>query len=308
MEVNIDELDLEITKVVDRGKLLAEAKEIILLSDVDLGIDIAPKEIDRQKAEKAHLLEQLEKEEASFSKVLQVRHLTGKDFEERGIEPFRDLKSKMMRNNFYQVEIPITLFPLSGWAFTRLDCKVEFCPDETEAQFCPIVYEIFPDDVWSEIFKCQNRLDLKLDGNLQFRAKVDFNNDLLKKLSGKAQAKISAKADADSQLVLNPFNYSIKRPEVRSRGKGNSFGRWHLVGKEHVDDEELQLQVILMVPKERTQPVNVTGVLQASHDFQIWSADIFKDYWKFFDKKLRSFFEKEGAGISDSKKWNDITR
>ncbi|MEK8018990.1 MAG: hypothetical protein VSS75_019135 [Candidatus Parabeggiatoa sp.] len=308
MEVNIsDELDLEITKIVDRDKLLAEAKEIILFSDVELGIDIAPKELEKQKAEKAHLLEQLEKEQASFSKVLQVSRLMGKDFEERGIKPSRDLKSKMRYNNFYQVKIPITLFPLSGWAFTRLDCRVEFCPNETEAKFCPIIYEIFPDDVWSEIFKCQNRLDLKLDGNLQFRAKVD-DSGLLKKLSGKAQAKVLAKADADSQFVLGPFNYSIKRPEIRSRGKGNSFGHWRLVGQEYVEHEDLQLHVILMVPKERTQSVNVTGVLQASHDFQIWSADIFKDYWKYFDKKLRSFFEKEGAGISHIQEWNDITR
>jgi len=293
--------NLEITEIVDRQKLLAEAKEIIHFSDIDLCVDVAPKGVDRQKVEILNLLEQLDKEEASFSGKLQVRRLTGKDFEERGIEPSRDLKSKMRLNNFYQVEIPITLFPLSGWAFTRLDCWVEFCPNETEAHCCPIIYDIFPDDIWSEIFKHQNRLDLKLDGNLQFRAKVDFNDDLL---GGQAQAKVSA----ISKSVFGPFDYSIKRPEVQSRGKGNSFGRWRLIGQEYVEHEDLQLHVILMVPKERTQPINATGVLQASHDFQIWRADIFKDYWRFFDKKLRSFFEKEGAGISHIQEWDDITR
>jgi hypothetical protein len=54
-----DKLDLEITEIVDRQKLLAEAKEIIRFSDVELGIDIAPKEVDRQKVEILNQLEEI---------------------------------------------------------------------------------------------------------------------------------------------------------------------------------------------------------------------------------------------------------
>jgi hypothetical protein len=91
-------------------------------------------------------LQKLGEEQALFSPKLDIYHLTKKDFDERGIEPSRVLESKMKTNHFYHVNIPITLFPRSGWAFTRLECWLNFCKNKDDAHNCPIVHEIFPDE------------------------------------------------------------------------------------------------------------------------------------------------------------------
>ena len=111
----------------------------------------------------------------------------------------------MKNNDFYLISIPVTLFPKAGWAFTRLECYLEFCPEENDANQRPIIHDIFPDNIWQEILTFEDSLNLGLDENLAFRAEVEKLEGNWKKLSGEAQAKLSANLGGKANLVVGPF-------------------------------------------------------------------------------------------------------
>ena len=163
-------------------------------------------------------------EQAQFAPKLEVRRLTAKDFEARGMMPSPDLRMHMRQHDFYDVGIPVTLFPRSGWAFTRLECAMEFfCPDEVDLQARPTVYEIFPDDVWAELFKGQVQWAVGLDENLRFRAQAQVPTVRWQHLSAMARAKVAAEGKGQAQFVVGPFTYQLRRSTVRSRrGVGTS--------------------------------------------------------------------------------------
>lgn len=299
--------DFTVEESFDREQLLNEALEIVRYADVPLGPDAQVREINERKAQAAKLLQKLDEEQASFSPKLDVRRLTKKDFAERDIEPSRDLKAKMRDNYFYHVGIPVTLFPRSGWAFTRLESWVCFCPDETDFHRCPIVYEIFPEDVWMEILGFQDHLKLGLDENFSFRAEVEKLEGQWEQLSGAAQAKLAVQAGGGARLVVGPFSYHIRRAKVQGRGRLDVESFWRLDSKEFVDEEDVLLSVVLMVPKDRGQTVNAVGELKAYHDFQIWSADVLKDWIRHFRPVLKAFFG-VGAVVTAKMEWEDLTR
>jgi hypothetical protein len=153
----------------------------------------------------------------------------------------------------------------------------------------------------------QQHLNISLDENLGFRTEVKKIEGELKQLSNEAQAKLAVKLDSGLKLAAGPFSYHIRRAKVKGRGRLNVEAFWRLDSNEHVDEEDVRLGVVLMVPKNREHPVNVVGELKAYHDFQLLSADLFKDWFSNFSDALKALF---GAGIviHKKRKWEDITR
>lgn len=188
------------------------------------------------------------------------------DFKDQKISLSRELQAKMSVNDFYQVNIPIKLFPKSGWAFTRLECSIEFCPDESE--YSPIVHDMFPRDVWGDIMSLNTQLDISLNHNLSFQARQETKVRM--GLRGCFKAGV--------------FSYNVRRSKVLARGRGDVGCFWRLDGKDCVNDEDIMLSVILAVPKTRKKPLHANGSLRAYHDFQLGAADIFKDYTQDFSK------------------------
>jgi hypothetical protein len=92
---------------------------------------------------------------------------------------------------------------------------------------------------------------------------------------------------------------------VRARGRGNVECFWRLDGKGHVDQEDVVLDVVLMVPHTRQSAVRAIGELKAYHDFQPWTADLFQDWLPYFGKALKSLF---GAGVvvRETMTWENV--
>ena len=289
----------------NRDELLEEALEIVRCADIPMG-DTKKEIIEEGKAKTINQIEKLQKEQAKFSPRLDVIPLTNKNFQQRGIEPSDDLKARMKYNHLYLIQIPVTLFPLSGWAFTRLECWIEFCPDEEDANQRPIIHEIFPEDVWREILTFEDSLNLGLDENLAFRAEVEKLAGKWQKLSANTQAKIAANLGGKANLVVGPFSYRIRRAEILGRGRKNVEAFWRLDGNQHVQQEDVLLGVVLTVPKTRKQPVHAIGKLQAYHNFQISKADIFQDHLPHFSDLLKSWLGK-GAPVNHEESWVKIT-
>ena len=291
-------------KSFHRDELLEEALEVIRYADVSMG-KTPPQTLKEKQTHAVDILKKLQQETAKFSPKLDLRLITIKDFKERNIEPNHELKLKMKDNNFYEIKIPITLFPKSGWAFTRLECWLEFCPDEKNIHQRPIIYEIFPEDIWTEILRFQDNLSLGLNENLAFRTEIEKIEGQWEKLSSQAQGKVFVKAENKAHLVIGPFSYHLRRAEVMSRGRLDVECFWRLDGDKYVAQEDVLLRLVLKVPKNREKPINAKGVLKAYHDFQIWTSDIFKDWIPQFSDILKSWLH-QGAFISYEEKWEDI--
>ncbi|MBD2472415.1 hypothetical protein [Nostoc sp. FACHB-145] len=295
--------------IEDRQQLLEEAIELVSFSDIHLGDKIPEKEADPLKKKAVALLEDLKKEQVEFSPKLSVYPLTQEDYPTDAKPLLTDIKKKMREHNLYKVDIPITLKSAPDWAFSSLVCNVAFCRDEEDSKqvhLLPIIHDIFPSDEWQEILSFQESLTLGLDENLAFRAEVEKMEGKWQQLGGEAQAKLAVQVGGGIKLAFGPFFYRIRQAKIRSRGRGNVQAFWELQGTKYVNEQDLMLGVILMVPKSRSKPISVIGALEAHHDFQVWSANLLP-FNRFFQGAIQQFLE-GGAAIQKTQVWQNITQ
>lgn len=292
-------LGFTVTRTFNRDEIFKEAREIVQSSGQFLGAErAATAPADRSALDR---LAKLEEEHASFATQLHVLPLTADDFAEGQGRPSRQLALELAGNRFFQVEIPILLFPRSGWAFTRLECVIEFCPGEPPGER-PVIRDLFPADVWRDLLKAHQTLAVGIDENLEFRASAEGSTEAAPALSGSGRAGVGGQLRIGAGLVAGPFQYTLRRPEVRSRGRLHSEAFWRLDSRAHVDQEDVVLRVVLMVPTRRTAPVSAEAELKAYHDFEGWSADLFKDWG---GAALKAFF---GAGgvVTATGRWDRL--
>lgn len=288
----------------NRDELIEEALEVVRYAEISMGIESSQNLTLRQN-QTIDILEKLQKEQVKFSPKLDIYPITEESFKQRNVQPSNDLKAKMKNHNFYQVRIPITLFPKSGWAFTRLECWLEFCPEEENISERPVIHEIFPEDIWTEILRFQDNINLGLNENLVFKTEIDKIEGNWQKISNKALAKVAVKTENQANLVIGPFSYSLRRSEVMARGRFDVECFWRLDGSKYVAEEDVLLGLVLAVPKKRKKPVTAKGLLKTSHDFQIFTADIFKDWIPQFSEILKSWLN-QGAFITYQEDWTNI--
>ncbi len=287
-------------EMVNRNELLDEALEIIAYGDVHLGEEV--KSIEAADEAKQQLLEKIkaiQQEQIRFSPKLDIRMINPDELEKRGQSMSSDLEDKMREYDFYQVIVPVTLKSKVGWAFTRLECEVRFCDGETDSSQCPVVYDMFPKDNWVDVLQAGIDCTVTLDEHMKFAATLEESVDFVQAQAGaEVQAKIKGSLAAS-------FRYRLRRPKIKARGKLDTVCSWQLDGKECVDEENVLLGVLLMVPKTRKRPLNVTAEAIASHGFQFFTADIFSDYFKEFDEKLKNFFQ-AGVPLRAESSWQNV--
>lgn len=295
--------------IEDRQQLLEEATELVRFSDIHLGDEIPEQEVDPLKKKVVALLEGLNKEQVEFAPKLSVYPLIPKDLkiEEKQLSP--NIKLGMRHHKFYKVDIPITLKSAPDWEFSSLVCNIVFCPDEEDSKqvhLLPTIHDIFPSDEWQEILSFQEFLTLGLDENLAFRAEVEKMEGKWQQLGGEAQAKLAVQVGGGMKLAFGPFSYRIRQAKIRSRGRGNVRAFWEFRGTKYVNEQDVMLGIILMVPKSRNKPISAISVLEVDHDFQVWSADLLP-FRRFFPEAIRQFLE-GGVPIQEKQIWQDITQ
>lgn len=295
--------------IEDRQHLLEEAIELVRFSDIHLGNEVPEKEVYPLKEKAVTLLEDLKKEQVEFSPKLMVSPLNQEDCQVEAEPSLAEIKKKMREHDFYKVDIPITLKSAPDWAFSSLVCNVAFCPDEEDSKqvhLLPTIHDIFPSDEWQEILNFQDSLTLGLDENLAFRAEVEKMEGKWQQLGGEAQAKLAVQVGGGMKLAFGPFSYQIRKAKIKSRGRGNVKAFWELQGAKYVNEQDVRLGLIFMVPKLRNKPISAIGALEAHHDFQVWSADL-GHFKRFFQGTIQQFLE-GGAAIQKTQVWQDITR
>lgn len=292
-----------IPQFLDRQSLIEEAIAVLSFADKKLGHTRT--EMDNQFNKATDKLGKLKQEQISFSPVLDVVQISSVNLHKKDTELSLFLQEKLRVNNFYHIKVPITLFPRSGWAFTRLECWLTFCPDDNNNTLCPVVHDIFPQDKMTTLVSFTDHLTIGLDETLSFTISSDQNAADLEESAANKRAEVAVKLSGGANLTFGPFSYTVRRSNIKSRGRGNVECFWRLEGKELIDEEEVSLGVVLMVPKERKQPVSVKGQVRASHDFQILSADIRKDWKSFFKDSISQFFD-QGAPLYQVMVWDKV--
>ena len=287
-----------VTESFDYQSMLDEAIETILSANAELGP--AQRQPDRELQETVEPLRKLKGAQAVFARNLTVRPLNQEDFAARGLQPSAEVSQWLQTHRFYLVQVPVTLMPVAGWAFTRLECWVGFEGSGAE----PKVHDLYPEDVWTRLLSLQGQLQLGLDETLKFHAGLEYSQTVYQALSEEVQVKVTAEVTGGIRMVIGPFNYSVSRPTVLGRGRENSEVFWRLDGHEHVQREEPYLAVVLRVP-QAVNGVNAKGELRAYHQFDFLGANL-SDWTGSFRKKLRSFFS-NGIPLEAKTRWDHIT-
>ncbi len=283
----------------DYYALLEEASEIVSSANIELG----PLEQLADDGLEAEItpLRKLREAQAFFAPSLTVQRLRKRDFEARQITRSPEIKKWMKSHRFYLLQVPVTLKPSLGWAFTRLECWIGF--DNPTVK----IHDIYPENSWTEVLKVQTVLNMGLNEGLHFRAALGLSSTelTLEKLSaaGQADLGVDLTVAGGAKFVAGPFTYQVWRPEILAVGRENVEAFWQMDGDEHVQQQEPYLGLVLRVPKD-VQSVNATGEMIAYHDYNRLGADK-KDWWKKLRPKLKAFFQ-GGIPLQNQKIWKDI--
>jgi hypothetical protein len=295
-----------IKTVDDRNDLLVEAIDRLKFSKTMLGGDNVKRSSTTNNPAEVDLFEKLNKEQILFSPKLDVQAIKKADFEKKGVELPIELRKKMGEQVFFRVIVPITLFPTSGWAFTRLESWLRLCPNEENSNKMVTIHDLFPSDAWTDVLKFQDGLQLGLDNQLNFKLSVDKIKGKFDSFDVVAEAQAGGDVGLSASLIVGPFAYRLRRSDVRARGKGNVECFWRMDGKDHVDQEDIHLDIIIAVPKTRQEQVELIGQARARHEFQPLLADVVKDWPRYFHQRMQSLFE-SGAPVTANMEWKNIT-
>lgn len=246
---------------------------------------------------------QIMQEEASLPAFPDVYKITDKDYLARNLTAPVKFTQLSKNFNFYWIRFPVGLAPSHNWNFNRIEVRVEFNPNSTQAHLRPKAYQILPNKQFQTLIEANQGLEVQFDENFQLTAKTGVVGGKVGTGEAKADVGVDGVAKGGFGMVLGPFKYSIKRAKIDHNSTGMEWVFWRLDGAEFSQDDAPDLIVIAQVPKELHE-VNVLARLQAYHSFN-FSAATLNSTISNFPKVLREYF-KGGAPLFDEKPW-DLT-
>lgn len=286
----------------ERFEFMEELKHVARSRMGMLGDEFAPEEDERMTAllrSLDDLQEQVAHGEAiRFSPILQVIPLSADLFSGLELKAPPYLANLMQRNDFFLVNIPITLFPKPGWGFTHLELGLRMNPGQPPDRL-PVAYQIFPDQKWEVVAQASQYLNVGLDEHFRFKT-PEISGELTK---ASLDAGVGLDASAGATLVLGPFNYVVRRPKIQTAGEGDVEVRWRLEGAAHFQEEQVKMGLVLQVPKEVSR-VDLASAMEVSKSFRTFSDEV-KYLIRHLRERSQNFF-KRGAPIQKSHAWVDI--
>lgn len=234
---------------------------------------------------------------------LEVFSLKKSNFKKMGLEIGLFLSDLFKRYNFYLINIPVTIYPRSGWMFEKLECIIEFNPKQAKGKR-PVAYQVFPAERWQTLVQAEQSLRIGLNENLEF----DLDSNQLKALPPGLQnalrSGIGLNAGGSAALVVGPFNYTVRRPKILTRGLKTPKTYWRLEGSENVTEEEPCFGIVLQVSKDIPR-VDAVGAVKATRNFNFW-ASFKEELFDYVREGTKAFFKDEGAPIPDGKLWENL--
>jgi hypothetical protein len=245
------------------------------------------------KSKLGKALDKLNNDQVELGKA-DVFRITDNSFYKQKFDIPVDLAPTFNQYDFLYAEFPVGMKTRSRWSFNKYRLLIEFDDDEIK------VIDIFPSDKFKEAAKVQGNLNVGIDTSLNFKAATPEIN--IQK--GVAALKVNAAAGVNEtggiKFIVPPFEYSIKKWEIKTEGKDLNYLDWEFYSiNEEMKSESRKLKAIIRMPKNiKTANFSTTLVAYRNPDsFKDALAGLFNN----FSDTVQSWFSK-GVPISFSNK------
>jgi hypothetical protein len=283
-----------------RGEILAEASQAISGWERELAPGSAERMPEKVEAAK-RLLTQLGTAIAELGAYPDILPVEKKHFSEYGLSVptrFEDLNANY---RFYWLRVPVTLMPGENMPFVKLECAIEFNPDEVAEQNRPRALSIFPDKKFQTLLATGTSLEFGLREKLD----LDVTSKLPKVEAGVGSISIEGGAAGKLQTKLNvkvgPFEHVWKKALIDHSTPGTEKVFWRIEDTEFFTGDPASFVVVLQIPHS-TKELNIAAVLQAYPKFSLATADL-GDFLVVLTKKAVQFF-RGGAPVRDTRLWH----
>lgn len=202
------------------------------------------------------------------------------------------------RARFYWVSIPVSLFSAVGRGFNRLEVKIAFNPDDEGIR--PTAFSILPSRRWATKLKIGAELSAGVTADLKVAVGLP---EELAALSGlPVSGTAAAHARGSTGLVLGPFAWSLRCPEVEHNAANLDHVFWRLSGAQFVREQDPGLRILLCVPNAVNR-LAITGQLRARRYYNLFDHKLMEAI-RTLPETLKSFFTDQGTQILSADRWD----
>ena len=241
-------------------------------------------------------LQQLKKTKISFGNPYHnLSRLNEEGFREMGIE-LSEIEKKQMKDrfDFYYMTLPVSMHPGRGVQFTRVECHLDFGPKGKNE---PVVHSIFPRSEWRELLRLGRKLDLGLDGKLEWTLGSNLSEATASEVPADIKGRLVNKSEFKAIIAFPDYSYELGRTEIAATGEGNSECYWRIDKPELHKAQTVHFGVVFKVPKEKTS-IKLTGLAAVEPDFKWLTANI-KDVFEFLSDKIKRLLRMKDSERKD---------
>lgn len=203
-----------------------------------------------------------------------ICRLDAADFERNGTTLSPEIAKSMQAKDgyhFYVLRVPVLLFPARGAQYRLLESQLTFAP--IQGNRAPAIQSIFPEPFWKPVLNFGGKLDLALDGNLNWGVGISANKTQLAKLDNQMAGRAATMNQLVSFIKVIPFEHTLGRMEIESQFSSKR-AMWRLDSSQVIRSQKhTQLIVLLKAPKDAKQ-ITLEGVAQAEVSFDWLTAQV----------------------------------
>jgi len=187
--------------------------------------------------------------------------LTRRLFDDIGVD-LTEIRKQQMRDHFdfYFLSLSVSLRPVRGAHFGRLECELKFGPKGPQE---PVIQAIFPRSEWRELLSWGGTVNLALNSNIDWGVEVNvLDPSMLQGLPGHLRANVASKGKLGAFIAIPDYSFKLGRTEIAATGTGDSECFWRLENPELKETQTAQFAVVFTVPKGTTS-IELTGLVAA---------------------------------------------
>jgi hypothetical protein len=285
---------------IDRRALLTQMASELHALRGDLGSGSAGT---GKTPEEAVVLDIATKDTVGFDKggSLYPDKITEEDFVYKKVpvpEPFQRLSQTF---SFYRLRIPFNLWSSRrDWGFYYLEMQVVMSAPGNKQ---PVAYQILPAKKFQDLINLKGRLEVSLGENFEFEVSPPSLAIAtgIPGVGASIKAGIDAKAESRVGLSIGPFEFRWKKSKIEHDGVGTRRVFWRIDGAEFVREQDLDLVIIIQVPKTVNE-LTIDAQMLAKRNFNLANSNLQRAVAQL-PEVLYVRFLKDGAPIGDKHSW-----
>lgn len=225
------------------------------------------------------------------------------DFEQNGTPLSPEIARSMQARDgyrFYGLRVPVLLFPARGAQYRILEAQLTFAPIQGNRPSA--IHSIFPEPFWKPVLSLGGKLDLALDGNLNWGVGIAAANTELATLEGPLAGKVGILNQFAGFIKVIPFEHTLGRMEIESQFSSRR-AMWRLDSRQVIRGQKhTQFIVLLKAPMDARQ-ITMEAVAQAEVSFDWLTAQV-EHVFDRLPKAIQDILRKRrGLPLQDIQNW-----